>query len=476
MRYNIRRRNKIPIQKKEYNNKLIEIIEDDLSDIDPITDEDEIIEEELSDIDSTTDEDDYINVPEPDSDYDYDKDICNKKLAKCKNNKHLPNKIINKYSKEEKKYIAGLKSTEISDIIDIEKIINDNTVNIIPLRFKIIKSNINLSTKRLIINKLEQFSQMNPESGEYFKLKYWLHNINQLPFDNYCHLPVSIKDPVKKIKSFMTNTKKILDTFVYGHEEPKQHILRILAQWIVNPSSKGNCIGIHGPMGIGKTSLIKDGLSKALNIPFGFIALGGASDSSFLEGHSYTYEGSSYGKIVEILIKTKCNNPIIFFDELDKVSITKKGGDIIGILTHLTDMTQNTNFNDKYFSDIEINLSKCLFIFSYNDEKLLNPILKDRITTIKVNGYKNNEKIVIAKKYLLPNILKEFNIDSIIIADEIIEYIIELVDNEEGVRNLKRGLESIISWINMYKFLPNPEIPITRPFTITKKFVEKHIK
>src|SRR5210317_1535405 len=156
MRYNIRRRNKIPIQKKEYNNKLIEIIEDDLSDIDPITDEDEIIEEELSDIDSTTDEDDYINVPEPDSDYDYDKDICNKKLAKCKNNKHLPNKIINKYSKEEKKYIAGLKSTEISDIIDIEKIINDNTVNIIPLRFKIIKSNINLSTKRLIINKLEQ--------------------------------------------------------------------------------------------------------------------------------------------------------------------------------------------------------------------------------------------------------------------------------------------------------------------------------
>ena len=470
MRYNTRSRNKLPIPKKENNDELIEneIIEEDL------------IEEDLSDIDSTTDEEDYINVHDlvPDPDYDYDKDICIKKLEKCKNNKHLPNKIINKYSKEEKKYISGLKSTEINDIIYTEKIINDNTVNIIPLRFKIIKSNINLSTKRLIINKLEQFSQMNPESGEYFKLKYWLHNINQLPFDNYCHLPVSIKDPVEKIKSFMTDTKKILDTFVYGHEEPKQHILRILAQWIANPSSNGHCIGIHGPMGIGKTSLIKDGLAKALNIPFGFIALGGASDSSFLEGHSYTYEGSSYGKIAEILIKTKCNNPIIFFDELDKVSITKKGEDIIGILTHLTDMTQNTNFNDKYFSDIEINLSKCLFIFSYNDEKLLNPILKDRITTIKVNGYKNNEKIVIAKKYLLPNILKEFNIDSssIIITDKIIEYIIELVDNEEGVRNLKRGLESIISWINMYKFLPNPEIPITRPFTITKKFVEKHIK
>jgi ATP-dependent Lon protease len=471
MRYNTRSRNKLPIPKKENNDELIEneIIEEDL------------IEEDLSDIDSTTDEDDYINVhdlvPDPDYDYDYDKDICIKKLEKCKNNKHLPNKIINKYSKEEKKYISGLKSTEINDIIYTEKIINDNTVNIIPLRFKIIKSNINLSTKRLIINKLEQFSQMNPESGEYFKLKYWLHNINQLPFDNYCHLPVSIKDPVEKIKSFMTDTKKILDTFVYGHEEPKQHILRILAQWIANPSSNGHCIGIHGPMGIGKTSLIKDGLAKALNIPFGFIALGGASDSSFLEGHSYTYEGSSYGKIAEILIKTKCNNPIIFFDELDKVSITKKGEDIIGILTHLTDMTQNTNFNDKYFSDIEINLSKCLFIFSYNDEKLLNPILKDRITTIKVNGYKNNEKIVIAKKYLLPNILKEFNIDSssIIITDKIIEYIIELVDNEEGVRNLKRGLESIISWINMYKFLPNQEIPITCPFTITKKFVEKHI-
>src|SRR6056300_283719 len=153
MRYNTRSRNKLPIPKKENNDELIEneIIEEDL------------IEEDLSDIDSTTDEEDYINVHDlvPDPDYDYDKDICIKKLEKCKNNKHLPNKIINKYSKEEKKYISGLKSTEINDIIYTEKIINDTTVNIIPLRFKIIKSNINLSTKRLIINKLEQFSQMN---------------------------------------------------------------------------------------------------------------------------------------------------------------------------------------------------------------------------------------------------------------------------------------------------------------------------
>ena len=99
-----------------------------------------------------------------------------------------------------------------------------------------------------------------------------------------------------------------------------------------------------------KTTLIREGISKILNRPFTFIALGGATDSSFLEGHSYTYEGSNWGKIVDILIQSKCMNPVIYFDELDKVSMTPKGEEIIGILTHLTDTTQNVQFHDKYFS------------------------------------------------------------------------------------------------------------------------------
>lgn len=382
------------------------------------------------------------------------------------------------YTPEEKKYLIQLKITERKQIESLEKtLINNISKDIVPLRFKILMANMNEMTKRIILNKLNILSQMSETaSGEYFKLKNWLDNVSHIPFDKYVSIPVSYKDPIDKIASFMKETKEILDRTVYGHNEAKHQILRILAQWISNPTSYGHCLAIHGPMGIGKTSLIKEGLSKALKIPFGFIALGGATDGSFLEGHSYTYEGSTYGKIAEILIKTQCSNPIIFFDELDKVSLTKRGDEITGILTHLTDQTQNEKFNDKYFGEIDLNLSKSLIIFSYNDETAINPILKDRLITIKVEGYKKHEKMIIAKNYLIPQIIESygFQLNDIIINDKIIELIIDNIPEEEGVRNLKRGLECVVSWINMYKYIPSDSGTIQFPYIVTEEFVSKH--
>jgi len=167
---------------------------------------------------------------------------------------------------------------------------------------------------------------------------------------------------------------------------------------------------LYGKAGTGKTTLIKEGISKILNRNFEFIALGGATDSSFLEGHSYTYEGSQSGKIVDILIKSRCMNPVIYFDELDKISETPKGEEIAGILTHLTDTSQNSQFHDKYFSEIDFDLSKCLFIFSYNDESRINPILKDRMYRIQTDGYDSKQKIVIANNYLLPRLGSRSNL------------------------------------------------------------------
>ena len=381
-----------------------------------------------------------------------------------------------KYSKEEKEYLKNLNKDERARLMEIEYSIGNSVMkDIVPLRFKILSSQMEDGIKRIVLNKLNNFSYMSSENSEYFKLKQWLENVANLPFQKYHKIPITKEDPPEKIISFMNNTKHILDTTVYGHATAKEQILRILAQWISNPSSHGHCIGIHGPMGIGKTSLIKEGLSKALDMPFGFIALGGAADGSFLEGHSYTYEGSTYGKIAEILLKTQCSNPVIFFDELDKVSSTKKGEEITGVLTHLTDMTQNEKFNDKYFGEIDINLSRSLIVFSYNDESLINPILKDRMITIEVSGYKKNEKVIIAKDYLLPIIYKNFGLEdtTIVFTKEIIEKVIDIVPEEEGVRNLKRGLECIISWVNMYRYLPEKQIPI--PFTITEEFIYKHL-
>lgn len=339
----------------------------------------------------------------------------------------------------------------------------------------ITESNASESVKALLLHKVETLKLMNTENTEYFKLKQWLDTITAILANQYHTLPISKFDPHHKIVQFMKNTRSILDQTVYGLVDTKVQLMRIIAQWITNPSSNGNCIGIQGPAGIGKTSLIKDGLSKALNVPFAFVALGGATDGAFLDGYSYTYEGSRHGKIVEILLKTKCNNPIIFFDELDKVSLTKNGQEIISVLTHITDSSQNSDFNDKYFGEINIDLSRCIFIFSYNDESLINPILKDRMITINASGYSKKDKLIIAREYIIPAIFKTFerNCSDIIFSDGIIEKIIEIVPREEGVRNLKRGIEAVVSWINMYLY--TDEVLIEFPFVVTAAFVEKHI-
>ena len=235
------------------------------------------------------------------------------------------------------------------------------------------------------------------------------------------------------------------------------------------------------------TSLVKEGISKILNREFAFIPLGGATDSSYLEGHSYTYEGSTWGKIVDILIRSKSMNPVIYFDELDKISETPKGEEIIGILTHLTDTTQNSQFHDKYFAEIDFDLSKCLFIFSYNDPLKVNPILLDRMYKIKTTGYQIKDKIVIAKQYLIPKIRYEvnFNEGDIIIPDTTLNYIIEnYTDKEDGVRNLKRCIEIVYKKLNLYRlvkpgttlFEKENTLVVEFPFTVTSDVINNLIK
>ena len=296
-----------------------------------------------------------------------------------------------------------------------------------------------------------------------------------------------MNDGIDKCNDFMINAKETLDKCVYGLDDAKMQILQVIGQWISNPSSVGTAVAIKGPMGTGKTTLVKEGISKILNRPFAFLALGGATDSAFLEGHSYTYEGSRWGQVVEILRQSKCMNPVIYFDELDKISETPKGEEIVGILTHLTDTTQNNQFHDKYFADINFDLSKCLFIFSYNDEKKVNPILLDRMYKIKTDGYDKKQKTVISQKYLIPSIEEAIGFDKgqIIIPDDIIHYLVEhCTFKEKGVRNLKRCIEIIYTKLNLFRLMkPDTKlyddfkfINIEYPFTLTKEILETLVK
>ena len=376
---------------------------------------------------------------------------------------------------EQKKIIKEVR--EINKITRIEK----------PYRMTLLESDIPVQFKAAAMKKINSLRYMEPGSGEFYKIKNWVDTFMRIPFGKHEGLPISIEDGVEKCHDFMENAQKTLDDAVYGLNDAKMQIMQMLGQLLTNPKAIGTAIAIHGPPGTGKTSLVKEGISKILNRPFAFIALGGATDSSFLEGHGYTYEGSMWGKIVQILIDSKCMNPVIYFDELDKISDTPRGEEIAGILTHLTDTSQNSQFHDKYFAEINFDLSKCLFIFSYNDESKVNPILKDRMYRIKTKGYSQKEKTNISKSYLLPKICEQvrFNNSEIIIPEPTVHYIIDNHCNkEDGVRNLKRCLEIIHTKLNLYRlmkpgsniFEQEMSLKVEFPFTVTKDVVDKLIK
>ena len=357
-----------------------------------------------------------------------------------------------------------------------------------PYRLTLLESKIPQHYKAIALKRIQNLRYMDTCSGEYFKVKNWVDTFMTIPFGVHKTLPITMDVGVEECHTFMEVAKDVLDSAVYGLNDAKMQIMQMVGQWISNPSALGSAIAIKGPPGTGKTTLVKEGISKILGRDFAFIALGGATDSSFLEGHSYTYEGSTWGKIVEILIRCKSMNPVIFFDELDKLSETPKGEEITGILTHLTDTSQNSQFHDKYFSEIAFDLSKCLFIFSYNDESKVNPILLDRMYRIHTNGYAKKDKTHIAQKYLIPKIQSEvaFKPEQIIIPDETVEYIVEHHTNkEDGVRNLKRCLEIIFTKLNLYRLMKpgsklfdkdSSSIDVTFPFTVTSSVVDKMIK
>ena len=372
--------------------------------------------------------------------------------------------------------INSSKKSDINNYIEnINKTLTNNNFK------NLVHEKNNISMK----NSINTFLEENINNRKI--LKELLLEFNDIKKNEIYNYLLNLEKNIMKINiinsdmvNYINNLEIILDKSIYGHKNAKIQIERIMGQWI-NGELTGYCFGFEGPPGVGKTTLAKKGLANCLkdnnNIsrPFSFIALGGSSNGSTIEGHNYTYVGSTWGKIVDILIEKQCMNPIIFIDELDKVSKTEHGKEIIGILTHLTDTTQNDNFQDKYFSNIDLDLSKALFIFSYNDVEQVDKILLDRIHRIKFENLQLDEKIIICMEFLLPELYKNFGLENIINFDkDLLIFIIENYTNEPGVRKLKELLFEIISSINLkiMKNINSYDIPIN----ITREFIQEILK
>lgn len=275
---------------------------------------------------------------------------------------------------------------------------------------------------------------------------------------------------------YISSVKEKLDESCFGHDDAKLEIQRLVGQWI-NGSTDGTVIGIQGPPGNGKTTLAKMGMSKCLldkdgkTRPFAMLTLGGSSNASTLVGHNFTYVGSTWGRIVDILIEKKCMNPIIYIDEVDKVSRTEHGREITGILTHLTDSTQNDHFEDRYFAGIPFDLSKAIIIMSFNDPSLIDPILRDRMHIIETNPLSTSDKLHIIDSYVMPSILETvgFSQHDVVIDNETSTFLIESFTYEAGVRKLKELLYEIIREINLRAIIGSEKQEL--PFKISKNVV-----
>jgi len=347
-------------------------------------------------------------------------------------NHHLPYYLLVKIKKSNddvKQELDKIKSLSIDDI-DYKKqlIINKNIPDIV---------------KTITLEKIEETKSIN---NEYYKQLTFIKNIINFPWATNDNL---INNPT----DYLMNIENKLNNLTYGHEKAKKSLLQTIGKWISNPSSNGSCFGFVGPPGVGKTLLAKS-ISNALDIPFAEITLGGQNDGELLHGHGYTYSGSQPGMIIKKMVEMGKSRCILYFDELDK-ACSKHGStnEITSILIHLTDPNMNKCFQDRFFQGVDFPLDKVIIIFSYNDSKLVDPILLDRIKQIEVSSYNINEKVKIVRDFIIPEIKESIGLkcDNNIISDELIEFIIENYTNEAGVRSIKRHIEEIFLTLNLDK-------------------------
>lgn len=295
-------------------------------------------------------------------------------------------------------------------------------------------------TKELLYSKYHSLMSLRSDDPEHPKLREWIEWALKLPHDRMQENQTGKEGLTRMLKEA---TRK-LDEKLYGMEKVKEAILLYLSAKIRNPGMRNCHIALVGPPGVGKT-VISRLIAEIINFPYEQISFGGITDPDFLRGHGYTYVGAEPGEIVKCLARMKCKNGVVFFDEYEKVSSSKA---IQSYLLHITDPSQNSEYRDSFLSEIPIDLSRIWFMYSMN-ELPEDSALRNRLFPIFVPGYKHEEKIEIARNYVLPRAIKEAGMKpgSITMSAVVAGYLVKRVcrEDEVGIRSIERAVHDIVN-------------------------------
>lgn len=309
--------------------------------------------------------------------------------------------------------------------------IDEKTKEIEEFRSKIVKAKIPSEVQKEADKQLSRLSQMHPDAAEASIIRTYLDWIVELPWSKSTRDKLDIK-----------RAKQILDEDHYDLEKIKDRILEYLGVRKLNKQMKGPILCFVGPPGVGKTSLGKS-IARALGRKFTRISLGGLRDEAEIRGHRRTYIGALPGRIIQGLKNSGSNNPVFMLDEIDKVGADFRG-DPSAALLEVLDPEQNHAFSDHYLN-VPFDLSKVMFIATANLADPIIPALKDRMEIIELSGYIDEEKLKIARQYLIPRQVKENGLKSgdLDITDEAILNIINQYTREAGLRNLEREIANV---------------------------------
>ncbi|CAH8554341.1 unnamed protein product [Schistosoma turkestanicum] len=338
--------------------------------------------------------------------------------------------VEEKVKQQHRRYMLSEQLKIIKKELGLEKDDKDAIVEKFRLRLKDLT--VPPSVMEVIEEELNKLSVLDNHASEFNVTRNYLDWLTALPWGvtSEEHLDIA-------------QARKILDEDHYGMDDVKKRILEFIAVSQLKGSTQGKILCFCGPPGVGKTS-IANSIARALNRKYFRFSVGGMSDVSEIKGHRRTYVGAMPGKIIQCLKKTKTENPLILIDEIDKLGRGWQG-DPASALLELLDPEQNVNFLDHYL-DVTVDLSRVLFITTANQLDTIPEPLRDRMEVIEVSGYVEEEKLAIAKRYLLPLATRNCGLDNnrLLIDDSAIKCLIKQYCRESGVRNLQKHIEKVV--------------------------------